>query len=261
MSTHRSGRFDRHAAQQILRGEAPRSRDGEEKLGNLLAAAAAPARVHELNGEQAALAAFRAAHRAGSQPRTRSLLKDLLARHLPAKVAAAAAAVVALGGVAAAAVTGTLPAVFGGGGDGPPASSVITAPSTASRANPGNGPDGSPAVAGLCRAYASAPRADHDRALDNPTFGPLVQAAGSKAQVPGYCAHLPANNPAGPKNDAPSGNGSAGHPNAPPPATHGDQPLPSTPTTPLDSTAPALPPPGPAVPSSGTGGGGSRGGP
>jgi hypothetical protein len=258
MRTHRVGGLDRRAAERLLGGESPRRADGENLLGDLLGAAAAPGRDRELAGEEAALSAFRAAHHPARAAQTsrRPVLGSRLTRHLPVKVAAAAAAVVALSGVAAAAVTGTLPAVFGGGT--PPAgpTSSVATPLTA----PGGDTGVPPAVLRLCQAYTDAPRAESSRKLDDPAFGALVDAAGGKDKVPGYCAHPPSGGPPGSKPDTSAGNGPGSRPGGPPPAGHGDTPAPTaTPAAPPGPSGPAPASPGATTPSPGGDGGAHRG--
>ncbi|GAA1237167.1 hypothetical protein GCM10009665_29150 [Kitasatospora nipponensis] len=136
MSTNRSRRIDRDAAEQLLGGATGGTQGGQGALAELLAAAAAPATGRELAGEEAAVAAFREAARPSTDrsPLPASLAKSRSrsmtscapmrfrapARFLGARAAAAALAVTALGGVAVAAGTGHLPEVLGGPGGGPP---------------------------------------------------------------------------------------------------------------------------------------------
>lgn len=224
MSAHRFRRVDRRTAEQLLRGAPdPEHGAGTDALSTLLAAASAPARADELAGEQAALAAFRAARLADApQPRRPSMLKVTLAKLVTVKIAATAAAVLVAGGVAVAAATGSLPTQ---GGDNQPASpadpSTIdeTTSSTASDGTPGksgkndnngqnNGekPDGeknksdnagtpSPSLVGLCHAYAAGSKADHGKALENPAFTFLITTAGGKDKVAAYCSDLLAKEP------------------------------------------------------------------
>ncbi|GAA2744901.1 hypothetical protein [Kitasatospora cinereorecta] len=132
MSTNRSRRIDRHAAERLLGGGAVGSEAGQASLtgqtalAELLAAAkadAAPA-GSPLPGEEQAMAAFRAArHSTATRPtarqhRRRTMADTALARAFSAKALAAALAATAVGGVAVAASTGNLPTVLGGGGGG-----------------------------------------------------------------------------------------------------------------------------------------------
>ncbi|WP_371480802.1 hypothetical protein [Kitasatospora sp. NBC_00315] len=159
MSTNRSRRIDRDTAEQLLGGAAagtPGGRapltgqdgtPGRQSLARLLAAAAAPeAAAGDLPGEEAALAAFRAAARpatvtdpapvrgplTAAPPRRRSMATAGLARAFSAKAAAVALLATALGGVAVAAGTGNLPAALGGG---PGPSTRVAAPVTQATAS------------------------------------------------------------------------------------------------------------------------------
>ncbi|MER8187022.1 hypothetical protein [Kitasatospora sp. NPDC094015] len=173
MSTNRSRRIDREAAEHLLAGagaepEAGRAAvTGHPALAGLLAAAAVPTAHGEQAGEQAALAAFREARpdpagqagptRPADRPRRRTMADTAFARAFSAKALAAAFAATALGGVAVAAGTGTLPAPLGGtpqpahpvsaapvappSGSGTPAAVAPARPS-------GQGPTGTPARPG-----------------------------------------------------------------------------------------------------------------
>ncbi|RSM56763.1 hypothetical protein DMH04_56720 [Kibdelosporangium aridum] len=238
MSVHRSRRIDRRTAEQLLRGEPVREQAaGSDALSGLFAAASAPARAGELAGEQAALAAFRAA-RLASVPRLRRrwmLIKTALAKLLTVKVAATAVTAVAAGGVAVAAATGNLPTQRGDSPTVPPMvtvssttgpvtptpSIVTTGPPDAAgknatdenHKNPGDtnaadkttSGDGSPSpsVVGLCQAYTAGTGADPGKALDNPAFTVLITTAGGTDKVSAYCTDLLGTQP---------GQSSAAHP-------------------------------------------------
>jgi hypothetical protein len=196
MSAHRSRRFDRRAAEQLLSGEPV---TGSPALNDLLAAAAAPARDGEVAGEHAAVAAFRAARfEPVPQRRRGSMIKTVLAKLLTAKIAAAAAAVaVAAGGVAVAA-TGYLPPSFGGDSTVVPSNSstaTTSASDSSDHHSSGGGNTGdrgasassvpTPSLVGPCRAYTAG--ADHGKALDSPAFAALITAAGGRDSVDAYC--------------------------------------------------------------------------
>jgi hypothetical protein len=205
MSTHRSRRLDRRTAEEILDGE-PGGRD--HALNALLAAAAGLASEAELRGEQAAVAAFRAA-RLAPAPRTRRrlMIKAMLAKLLTAKlaVAAAAAAAVTAGGVVAVAATGHLPgspdehstSTPAGAGDSAKSRVSTTEASESSHGGAKNtGANGasngtpSPSLAGLCHAYAAGDKAEHGKALESPAFTVLVTTAGGKDKVDAYCTKI-----------------------------------------------------------------------
>ncbi|NYF59513.1 hypothetical protein [Micromonospora purpureochromogenes] len=208
---------DRAEAERLL--DAARSADpapaGDEPLARLLSAAAAPARPGELAGEEAALAAFRAARAAGASapaPAPPSRRRRRVTTGVVAWVAGIAATATA--GAAFAAVTldrGDEPApaprppasVPGGSGSDPGApSSSGGGPTTGtpsagpSAASPSGGPgvSGEPAsegmLAGQCRAYLAKPAAQREKALRSPTFADLVAAAGGAGKVEAYCREL-----------------------------------------------------------------------
>lgn len=189
MSTDRSRRIDHDTAERLLAGRAV----GHEALAGLLSAAAAPAADGELAGEQAALAAFRAARLAPvprPAPVPRRMFTSASAKVLSVKVAAAAA--VALGGVAVAAGTGHLPAALGGGPDddrraraeAPVTLSSPVPPSAAGRTAAPLSAD----LVELCRAYGRARDAQDGEVPSEPRFTVLVEAAGGPDNIEEYCA-------------------------------------------------------------------------
>ncbi|MBV2154700.1 hypothetical protein [Kitasatospora sp. SUK 42] len=129
MSTNRSRRIDRDAAEHLLGGAVGGPSDGQDasltgpdgpgRIARVLAAAAAPATTGELAGEEAALAAFREASLTPdpvvTPVRRRSMATAALARAFSTKAAAAVLGATALCGVAVAAGTGNLPVSLGGG--------------------------------------------------------------------------------------------------------------------------------------------------
>jgi hypothetical protein len=223
MTVHRSGHIDRATAEALLRGD-PEIRRHSARLGAYLAAAAAPARPHELAGLPAALEAYRTA---GRHPVPQRRRKGWLTRVLTVKVGLLLAATTA-GGVALAATTGTLPLPLAH-----PAPVTTPAPSSSRPGvalHPVTSARPSPSLLALCRAYAT----DHGKSLDSSTFTGLVSAAGGSDRVAAFCAALlasPANAspsaagsdlPTGSPSDHPSGKGGAhgtgphsGHPSHP----------------------------------------------
>ena len=181
MSSVRRSSIDRHAAERILRGDRDAWRT-TGRLGAPRAALAAAVRPDELIGEEAAVAAFRAAAHLtpaaslGSQ----SMLKSALAKIVTVKVAAVLAAV-AVGGTAVAAATGVLPTPLTN--DPPP---VETTPT---REGPDTTP--SPSLHGLCVAYAAG--ADKEAVLANPAFSVLVDAAGGVENIEEFCTTVAEN--------------------------------------------------------------------
>ncbi|MFE7593401.1 hypothetical protein ACFU6K_28740 [Kitasatospora sp. NPDC057512] len=134
MSTNRSRRIDRDAAEQLLGGAVGGPSAGQDasltgpdggpgQLARVLAAAAAPATAGELAGEEAALAAFREASLTPdpivTPVRRRSMATAALARAFSTKATAVVLGATALCGVAVAAGTGNLPSALGGGPSAP----------------------------------------------------------------------------------------------------------------------------------------------
>ena len=193
MSPHRAARIDRDTAEALLAG-VPEARRGTGRLGEHLAAAAAPGHPHELAGRAAALAAFRAArlHPTPGLRRT-SVIKTAVAKLLTVK-AAALLTVFAAGGVALAATTGTLPDSLAGLPVGAPKSAHASARPTPS--HPGR-PSAMPsqALVGLCHAYLAGAGSDHGKALSSPAFTSLIDAAGSRDKVDAFCTDLVATSP------------------------------------------------------------------
>jgi hypothetical protein len=195
---------ERDAVESLLNGDVrqPIERD---VLLRLLSAATAPARPHELAGEDAAVLAFR-------QPTTTPLRRPgrraFLTKLLTVKVAAAFA-VTALGGATVAAATGALPRIPGTAGfDARPAT---PAPPAGTSHKPGDKGAGGPAapttapsastatsLTDLCRVFVtdveSKPPKDREKTkqqdLKDPIFAPLVTAAGGKGKAMPYCERL-----------------------------------------------------------------------
>ncbi|OHV39766.1 MULTISPECIES: hypothetical protein [Pseudofrankia] len=190
MSTLRPRRIGRGAAERMLRGGPVDGGAGVDPLADLLTAAAAPARVGELDGEEAAVAAFREARLAHvTQPRREPMNKTLLARLLTMKIAAIAAGATVISGVAVAAGTGVLPGVGGGAGTevSPTAGATASADVSASGV-PSADASASASLLALCHSYQAAAETNPDTVLDSPTMQALVTAAGGRAEVDAYCA-------------------------------------------------------------------------
>ncbi|MFI9157063.1 hypothetical protein [Kitasatospora aureofaciens] len=159
MSTNRSRRIDRDAAEQLLGGAVGgpsagqdaslTGPDGPGQLARVLAAAAAPATAAELAGEEAALAAFREASLTPdplvTPVRRRSMATAALARAFSTKAAAAVLGATALCGVAVAAGTGNLPAL---GGPTEPEHSVAASGSPTDSTHGTTGTTASPGTTG-----------------------------------------------------------------------------------------------------------------
>jgi hypothetical protein len=243
MSAHRPRRIDRDAAERLLRGEPVGAQAGPDALADLLAAAAAPAEGRELAGEQATMAAFRAARpHIVYEPGRRSMVKSTLARVLTVKAIAAAIAISAVGGgVALAAGSGALPT--GGGSSHSKASEHATArPSAEAKAEGEHGNAApSPSLVGLCRAYAAGVQDNPGKALENPAFGALIGAAGGKDKVSDYCTTVLKDEPGGAPTDK-GDNAPSAHP-----TPHATPSHPTGPTAPKASANPRLNPTPPAT--------------
>ncbi|MEE1786843.1 hypothetical protein PUR71_28650 [Streptomyces sp. SP17BM10] len=163
MSTNRSRRIDRDAAEQLLGGAVGGPSAGQDasltgpdgdaagQVARVLAAAAAPATAAELTGEQAALTAFREARLAPdpvattAPVRRRSMATAALARAFSTKAVAAVLSATALCGVAVAAGTGNLPSPLGRGAGPERTLANGGATGTSSEHGPGSAtPGGSP---------------------------------------------------------------------------------------------------------------------
>lgn len=196
MSNDRSRRIDRRTAEQLLHGDARVT--GHDRLNDLLAAAAAPARDRELAGEQAAVLAFRDARLAPApQQRRPWMLKIALANLLSVKIAAVTAA--AAGGIALAAAAGTLP---GQQREEPKPANDTSVVTTSTKDTPASAkqdkkPDNSPSpsLKGLCQAWTAGAGSEHGKAHENPAFSALITAAGGADKVPAFCADQLADKP------------------------------------------------------------------
>lgn len=237
----------------------------------LLAAATDRAHPQELAGEEAAIAAFRQAHRASASPagRTRRLVPvpGLIAGSLTAKLAISLG-VLSFGGFALAAETGSLPTgaqsaahrVFRAIGvpEGDQQASEQTGDRTSDRTGQptqsnGGGPQldaTSPAVTGLCRAYTAGNKDEHGKALDSTAFQALAKAAGGEADIEAFCAGVLANSGSGP---SPSPSATPGPTTSPSPSASPseDETSPeATPTSPSERSNGHAHPRGPSHPAS-----------
>lgn len=198
MSKHHVRPVNRRTARRLLRGAPVAVPDA---LAGLLAAAAAPPRDGERDGEGAAVAAFADAARRATTPVPLPMIKTRLVKRPTVKVAAAAAALFAVGGVAAvAATTGHLtgptsvvPAASSAasrpGAAGPSSSNhAATVRRTASPTDHAATP--SPSLVGLCHAFTAGAGSEHGKALANPAFTALITAAGGTTKVSAYCTVL-----------------------------------------------------------------------
>ncbi|MGW2375578.1 hypothetical protein [Kitasatospora sp. NPDC001683] len=199
MSTNRSRRIDRDAAEQLLGGAvaAPSAGqdasltgpDGPGQLARVLAAAAAPATAAELAGEEAALAAFREASLTPDPVvtpiRRRSMATAALARAFSTKAAAAVLGATALCGVAVAAGTGNWQSALGGGSS-EPEHTVATSGSPSGSTRSATGSTGSASPNGSARPSTGASADPHGLAPSDPASpgGNGVHPAPPAALVP-----------------------------------------------------------------------------
>ncbi|MFF0657882.1 hypothetical protein [Micromonospora tulbaghiae] len=172
--------LDQETVERLLAGRSGDMPAAPPGLAAVLDAVRAAPGTGELDGEAAAVAAFRAARWMRRRRRAR----------IGGRAAVAALAVSLTGGVALAA-TGNLPRPAR-----PAAPPLVTAPPAPSaRPSP---PAGSPAPRtphpssppGLCVAYRAVAEPERGRALATPAFTDLVAAAGGHDRVPDFCAGL-----------------------------------------------------------------------
>ncbi|MBD0696115.1 hypothetical protein [Streptomyces sp. CBMA123] len=195
MSTNRSRRIDRDAAEQLLGGAVGgpsagqdaslTGPDGPGQLARVLAAAAAPATPAELAGEETALAAFRAASLTPdpvvTPVRRRSMATAALARAFSTKAAAAVLGATALCGVAVAAGTGNLPSGLGGGPSEP--EHAVATPGTPLGASADTGTASSAPPSGSARPSPGG-TADPHGAVPSGPASPAVPTTGGHAEHP-----------------------------------------------------------------------------
>lgn len=238
MGTRRDSRIDRAYAERLLAGDP--GAGGE--LVDVLAAASAPAGPHELRGEDAATAMFRAA-RTGQASHVPARRRPATTRSR--RVATRFAVVVLVlgglgaGGAAVAASTGVLPAVphhhraTPGGSASPrfgrPASGSTppTAPATGlGGPDPSTAGPASPSLFGLCHAYLAKVDAGRPTAADDARFARLATAVGGASNVATYCRALLASRSHGAGKGAPPhptgspATGRTGRPRTHPGGTH-----------------------------------------
>jgi hypothetical protein len=162
------------------------------RLGELLRAAAAPGRPHELAGEDAAVAGFRSAYRPVNRRRRRIVA-----------IAVATFAAASVGGTAFAAGTGHLPGpvrAWLGEADRPSAAAPATtttaaAPPPASvRGTPPASPGPSAAAAivpeAACRAFLAFRDDPHARPVTADERRELARLAGGEPAIEDYCRRL-----------------------------------------------------------------------
>jgi hypothetical protein len=207
--------IDPETAERMLAGD----RIGPRPLVELLSQAAAPARRSELEGEDAAVAAYRTARLVPAHPvRRRFVTTPAWARLVTVKVAAVALAL-AVGGVALAAGTGLLPSPRPGiapaqSPSAPAASDRVSTTGTdedrgAASGQPGQTASLPPSLVGLCHAYLAQAGANPAKAMEKSKFEELVKAAGGTDQVAAFCDALTH------QTSSETGNGQSGSDNHP----------------------------------------------
>jgi hypothetical protein len=186
--SQRTRRITASAAESLLSGAPVDS--PHPRLAATLRAAAGPTRPGELDGRQAAVAAF---HRALQQPpasaRRPSRIRTATVR-VTFRAAAVAAVLLGTGGVALAATSGAIPNPLNNHHPSPSASAASHGgglPESSQR--PGD-PNPSPSLVGLCHAYTAGAGSEHGKALESPAFQALVTAAGGKDAVDAFCTRL-----------------------------------------------------------------------
>jgi hypothetical protein len=239
--------MDRDAAEHLVAGE------GVGPVAALLRAAAAPVYRYELAGEEAAVAAFRMAATGTAAPGRKPVFRKAVVKALTVK-AAVVLVIAGSTGIVLAANDGALPMPWSNDPGGPPAPTGTTGTTATSATPPARSSSGAhpsdgrqppaapdPAIVGLCEAYV------HDVTdLDNPAFGALVEAAGGKDEVPGYCELVETATPspsAGPGEPTEPGSKPATPPGRP--STGNESPslpeLPGTIELPAEASRPAKP--------------------
>jgi hypothetical protein len=205
MRTPRPSRIGPDHAEQLLAG-GPGAPD-HAGLARLLSAAAAPARPHELAGEQAMVAEFVRVYREPAPrvqpPRARGVRLPRFGRMAAVKVAAGVA-LLAAGGTAFAAETGNLPGpaqrrahdLFSPLGVPAPVTSagrdaVTDRPPSPAAPSAVRSPEPSHSAAvALCRAWVESRRGPHAPQMPAEERRALVTAAGGVAAVPTYCVRV-----------------------------------------------------------------------
>ncbi|MCZ7416981.1 MULTISPECIES: hypothetical protein [unclassified Streptomyces] len=224
-------------------GDDPGRASRPPSLPEILDAAAAPPAAEELHGEEAAVAAFRAARdtasaspAAGSQPSPpRGWRRRGSGPWRRGTVLGLAGAALLAGGVTTTAVSGGLPfapstpATPESGAPAPKSPAATSGPAAPGDSDADGSPPGShpaegdrtapgrtrppePApsrtdearLAGLCHSYLQLPEHRRAQALTTPGFQPLVTAAGGPGAVEGYCHGQPPAAPVPPGSPLPS---------------------------------------------------------
>ncbi|GAB3069999.1 hypothetical protein [Micromonospora schwarzwaldensis] len=180
-----------------------------DPLTRLLAAATAPATPGELDGEERALAAFRAARATpavvapapASRPRRRLRVVAALSGLAATAVAGVAFAAVRLDRSPAPVVpptpttadpapTAAVPSRSAPTGSSGATSGAASSPVTPSGSRSAVPPPVDGALVGHCRAWLAKPERQRARALTTPGFADLVAAAGGPERVESYCRTL-----------------------------------------------------------------------
>lgn len=242
----------RFATQRQSRADLERLLDGRpvrrDAVADVLAAARTSGVRADTAGLPAALAAFRSISHPhlADQPRRTSMIKNVAAKLVAAKLLTISGlALAATGGIAAAASTGHLPsplphsshasevaiaAVASSHGKPTATPTSSTSPSASASAtesdSEGSGPSSthpaatpSPSLRGLCQSWMSRPH-EHGKADTNPAFTVLVTTAGGTDSVDGYCTSLLASGHPTPSSTPAAPSHAAGKPSTVPSASH-----------------------------------------
>lgn len=193
----------RREAGRLLDRQQPREDDA---LGMVLARAADPV-TSPMEGEQLAIARFRAAKHLGPVPATESSLMSRMTRKItavPFAALGAGALILSGGGLALAASQGAVDVPFTGHDNrsdkAPAAKSTVNpgqakatwpTPSAEPSKAPGHTPTPagtpSPSLRGLCKAFQAGALA---KSKTSPAFAALTTAAGGQDQVATYCVDV-----------------------------------------------------------------------
>jgi hypothetical protein len=244
-------RWTRADLERLLDGQ-PVRRDA---LTEFLSAARIPGARADTAGLAEALAAYRSISSPvpAEKPRRTSMIKNIAAKMVAAKLLTiGGVALAATGGIAAAASTGNLPSPLPhsdhasqvavaavASSHGKPSASASPSSSASASAtetdSESSEPTGahpsatpSPSLRGLCQSWLSRPH-EHGKADTNPAFTVLVTTAGGTDSVQAYCTALLASapsesetspSPSASASPDPSASDSHGKPNPVPSASH-----------------------------------------
>jgi hypothetical protein len=199
MRTRRTDRIGLAQADRLVAGDQPGPH--HRGLGDLLAAAAAPARAEELGGEQDAVAAFAAAQRRAAALKGKTRARVSRSVRTVVVTGAAGLALLVISGTAVAARTGSLPdgaqqhahRLFSALGVPAPRTGPGATPASHPSGTPGPRPSASPSTIAAeiplrwCRTFNATPGGP---SADPSLHRRLAAAAGGAENIERYCARL-----------------------------------------------------------------------